>query len=334
MMHSTFDGGVGVAVQADWMEKDLYAVLGVTEDSDPKAVSRAYRELARKLHPDTHPDDPDAADRFKEVTAAYDVIGDEAKRAEYDEFRRAVAGARARGRDEGWNTGDGRAWSGFDGESFAGADGSTWTTFDGSRWSTIDPQDFDDLFGSVLGGTSRRATSARRGADLEAELDLEFDDAVHGLTTEVTLNGLGGSRTFKVRVPAGVDNGQRIRLPGKGGPGSNGGPPGDLYAVVRVAPHPNFGRRGKDLTVDAAIGWPEAVLGTEIQVATLDGPPVRVRVPPGTPHGRTLRVRGHGVSTPRGTGDLLVGIRLTVPDDITDEQREAVAAVAEAFKAG
>ena len=108
MMHATFDGGIGVAVQADWMEKDLYAVLGVTEDSDPKAISRAYRELARKLHPDTHPDDPDAAERFKEVTAAYDVIGDEAKRAEYDEFRRAVAGARARGRDEGgWNTGDG-----------------------------------------------------------------------------------------------------------------------------------------------------------------------------------------------------------------------------------
>ena len=134
-------------------------------------------------------------------------------------------------------------------------------------------------------------------------------------------------------MPAGVDNGQRIRLPGKGGPGSNGGPPGDLYAVVRVAPHPIFGR-GKDLTVDAAIGWPGAVLGTEIQVATLDGPPVRVRVPPGTPHGRTLRVRGHGVSTTRGPGDLLVGIRVTVPDDITDEQREAVVAVAEAFKAG
>jgi molecular chaperone DnaJ len=151
------------------------------------------------------------------------------------------------------------------------------------------------------------------------------------LTTEVTLNGTEGTRTFKVRVPAGVDDGQRIRLPGKGGPGANGGPPGDLYAVVRVTRHPTFGRSGKDLTVDAAIGWPEAVLGTEIQVPTLDGPPVRVRVPAGTPPGRTLRVRGHGVRTTKGTGDLLVGIRVTVPDHLTDEQREAVEAVAQAF---
>jgi molecular chaperone DnaJ len=149
----------------------------------------------------------------------------------------------------------------------------------------------------------------------------------------VTLTGLDGSRTFKVRVPAGVDDGQRLRLPGKGGPGFNGGTPGDLYAVVRVAPHPIFGRNGRDLTVEAAITWPEAVLGTEIQVPTLNGAPVRVRVPAGTPHGRTLRVRGHGVPTTRGPGDLRVGIRLIVPEEITDEQREAVEAVAEAFPA-
>ena len=161
---------------------------------------------------------------------------------------------------------------------------------------------FEDLLGSVLGGTPRRTTAARRGADLEAELDLEFDDAVHGLTTEVTLNGLDGSRTFKVRVPGRCGHGQRIRLAGKGGPGSNGGPAGDLYAVVRVAPHPMFGRRGKDLTVDAPIGWPEAVLGTEIQVPTLDGPPVRVRVPAGTP----TRAHPQG-ARPRRTHDERYG---------------------------
>ena len=164
-----------MAAQADWMEKDLYAVLGVTEDSDRKAISRAYRELARKLHPDTHPDDPDAAERFKEVTAAYDVIGDEAKRAEYDEFRRAVAGAGPGGATKAGGTpetgGRGPAsTAGVRRRRRVGLD-----DFDGSTWSTIDPQDFDDLLGSVLGGTSRRATSARRGADLEAELDLEFE---------------------------------------------------------------------------------------------------------------------------------------------------------------
>jgi molecular chaperone DnaJ len=172
----------------------------------------------------------------------------------------------------------------------------------------------------------------RRGADLEAVLQLSFEDAVRGLTTEVTVTDAAGPRTFKVRVPAGVDDGQRIRLPGKGAAGFNGGPPGDLYAVVRVAPHPRFGRRGADLTVDAAIGWPDAVLGTEVDVPTLDGGNVRVRVPAGTPAGRTLRVRGHGVKSAKETGDLLVRTQITVPDRVTDEQRNAVQAVAQAFR--
>jgi molecular chaperone DnaJ len=183
------------------------------------------------------------------------------------------------------------------------------------------------------GGARRRAASGRRGKDVEAVLDLDFQDAVHGLTTEVTVTGSTGSRTFKVRVPAGVDDGQRIRLAGKGGPGTGGGPAGDLYAVLRVAPHPVFGRKGLDLTVDAPISWPEAVLGSEVAVPTLDGPSVRVRVPPGTPAGRILRVRGHGVRTEKAGGDLLVSIRVTVPEQVTEEQRQAVEAVAAAFKA-
>jgi molecular chaperone DnaJ len=315
-----------VAVQADWLERDLYAVLGVAEDADSKAIGRAYRKLARELHPDTHPDDPEAAERFKDVTAAYDVLGDATKRAEYDEFRRAVAGTGMSGRD-------GRTWTWSDRGDVAGDDGQAWTTFDGSTWTTFDAGDLDDLLSRFAGRAGRRSATPLRGDDLEAVLSLSFEDAVHGLTTEVTLNGPDGLRTFKVRVPAGVDDGQRIRLPGKGGPGMNGGPPGDLYAVVRVAAHDVFGRSGLDLTVDAPIGWPEAVLGTEIDVPTLGGPSVRLRVPAGTPHGRTLRVRGRGVRTGKGTGDLLVGIRVTVPDHITEEQRQAVQAAAEAFRA-
>jgi len=316
-----------VAVQADWLERDLYAVLGVAEDADNTTIGRAYRKLARQLHPDTHPDDPAATERFKDVTAAYEVLGNETKRAEYDQFRRAVAETGRPGRDrEGWT------WS--DRGGFAGAGEEGWTTFDGSTWSTVDAGDLDDLLSSVMGRANRgRANRARPGDDLEAVLDLSFEDAVRGLTTEVTLNRPDGSHTFKVRVPAGVNDGQRIRLPGKGGPGLNGGPPGDLYAVVRVADHPVFGRSGLDLLVDAPISWPEAVLGTELDVPTLAGPPVRVRVPAGTPHGRTLRVRGRGVSSDRATGDLLVGIRLTVPDHVTEEQRQAVQAVAESFRA-
>jgi molecular chaperone DnaJ len=329
---------LSVAVQADWLEKDLYAVLGVAEDADQKAIGRAYRKLARELHPDTHPDDPDAAERFKDVTAAYDVIGDESKRAEYDEFRRAVAGGRPSERHGGWWRDDEAApWARS--ETGDVADRPGWSTTGGSSWEAFDGRDFEDLLGSVLGGAARRAASPRRGPDLEAILTLDFEDAVHGLTTELTLTdpngstGPDGSRAFKVRVPAGVDDGQRIRLAGKGSPGLNGGPPGDLYAVIRVAPHPVFGRRGLDLTVDTPISWPEAVLGSEITVPTLDGAPVRVRVPAGTPPGRTLRVRGRGVRSEKGCGDLLVGIRVTVPEHVTEEQRQAVEAVAAAFQA-
>ncbi|HEX3539858.1 MAG TPA: DnaJ C-terminal domain-containing protein [Acidimicrobiales bacterium] len=289
-----------MAVRSEWAEKDLYAVLGVAEDADAKTIGRAYRKLARELHPDTHPDDAAAADRFKEVTAAYDVIGDETKRAEYDEFRRALAGA---GEDR-------------------------WARFDPSEWATFEDGDLSDLLSGVFGRSRREADGVRRGADLEAELRLAFEDAVRGLTTEVTLNDARGTRRFKVRVPAGVDDGQRIRLPGKGAPGSNGGPAGDLYAVVRVDPHPLFGRRGADLTVDASISWPQAVLGTEVDVPTLEGPPVRVRVPAGTPAGRTLRVRSRGVKAATGTGDLLATVHITVPEQLTAEQRSAVEAVA------
>jgi molecular chaperone DnaJ len=321
-----------VAVQAEWLEKDLYAVLGVAEDADAKAITRAYRRLARELHPDTHPDDPEAGERFKEVTAAYDVIGDATKRAEYDDFRRAVAGAGPRPGDGGWaDGGDGRRWTRFEpGDADGG--GYAWGGFDTSTWTSFDAEDLDGLLGSVLGRV-RSPDTRRRGADLEAVLGLGFEDAVRGLTTEVTVDGPAGAHTFKVRVPAGVEHGQRIRLPGKGGPGANGGPPGDLYAVVRVAAHPVFGRNGHDLTVDVPVSWPEAVLGTEVDVPTLEGSSVRVRVPAGTPHGRTLRVRGRGVQTPGAAGDLLVGIRLTVPDHLTEQQRQAVEAVADAFAA-
>jgi molecular chaperone DnaJ len=317
----------------------------VAEDADQKTISRAYRKLARDLHPDTHPDDPDAAERFKDVTAAYDVIGDPAKRAEYDEFRQAVAGARAGDAGRRWWRDDGSApWAGFSGDEGdparwapgARSTGAGWSTGDSASWETLDADDFEDLLSSVLAGARgarRGAESVRRGSDLEAVLDLDFEDAVHGLTTDLSLRGPEGTRTFKVRVPAGVDHGQRIRLAGKGGPGTNGGPPGDLYAVIRIAPHPVFGRRGLDLTVDAPISWPQAVLGSEVTVPTLDGPPVRVRVPAGTPHGRTLRVRGRGVQTEKGSGDLLVSMRLTVPDQLTEEQRQAVEAVAAAFEA-
>lgn len=321
-------------MQADWQEKDLYSVLSVEQDADAKAIGRAYRKLARQLHPDTHPDDAEATERFKEVTAAYDVLGDPIKRAEYDEFRLALANAQARQSDRGpWVEGGEPDWSPFDSEGYSVDDRGGWRVFDGTNAGGFDPDDLDGLLGSLLGGGGRSGAPARRGEDLEAVLNLEFEDAVRGLATQLSIDGPDGSRPVRVRVPSGVGDGQRIRLPGLGAPGHNGGPPGDLYAVVRVTTHPVFGRRGLNLTFDAQISWPEAVLGTEIDVPTFDGPSVRVRVPSGTPHGRTLRVRGRGVRTAQETGDLLVTIGLRVPDQMTDEQRQAVEAVAVAFAA-
>ena len=320
-------------MQADWQEKDLYAVLGVEQDADAKAVRGAYRKLALQLHPDTHPDDAEAAERFKEVTAAYDVLGDPIKRAEYDEFRAAVAAAQARPpHGARWAEGNGPAWSRFEGDGYAADDLGGWRVAD-SPSTGFGPEDLDGLLGGLFGRRGRSGPVPRRGEDLDAVVNLAFEDAVRGLVTRLSIDGPDGARTVKVQVPAGVDDGQRIRLPGLGAPGRNGGLAGDLYAVVRVAAHPVFGRRGPNLTVKAQISWPEAVLGTEIDVPTLDGPSVRVRVPAGTPHGRTLRVRGRGVRTAGETGDLLVTIGLQVPAQVTDEQRQAVEAVADALAA-
>lgn len=321
-----------MAVQADWMEKDLYAVLGVAEDADHKTISRAYRKLARQLHPDTHPDDPEAAERFKEVTAAYDVLGDPAKRGEYDQFRKAVNGTRAQGQAGGWRgrpEGDQDwTWRRFqDGD----VDADAGPGFGSSPWTTFGGEGLDDLLEELRGRFGAGAEARSRGADLEAVLELDFEDALRGLTTKVTLDGPGGRRSFGVRVPAGVEDGQRLRLAGKGAPGRNGGPAGDLYVVARVAPHPLFGRRGHDLVVQAPVSWPQAVLGGDIVVPTPDGSSLRVRVPAGTPEGRLLRVRGRGVHTAKATGDLLVEVHLTVPDHLTEDQRRAVETVAKSF---
>lgn len=239
-----------MAIQAEWVEKDLYAVLGVAQDADAKAIKRAYRKLARDLHPDTHPDDPQAAEKFKAVTAAYDVIGDEAKRSEYDDFRRAVASAGGSGRTGGtgggfdggfFSSGDGGRRSRFHAGSATGEAGE-WDGFENTTWTTFDGDDLGDLLGGLFGGRAGHAgasTGPRRGPDLEAVLDLAFEDAIRGVTTDVTLRDPDGARTFKVRGarrrgrwPADSAGGQgRVgrqrrpaRRPVRRGPG--GAPPG------------------------------------------------------------------------------------------------------------
>jgi molecular chaperone DnaJ len=357
-----------MAPQREWFEKDYYRVLGVSESATAKEIKSSYRKLSREYHPDTNPGDAAAEERFKEVSAAYDVVGNAERRKEYDEVRRL-----------------GPAAAGFPG-------GGT-----GPGGFQFQDADLGDLLGGLFGRSGRGGRGGRgphRGQDLETELHLTFDDAVAGVTTAVhltsdapchTCNGSGAKpgtvphrcgncggqgvvsdnqglfslsspcpvcggrgvtiddpcptcrgtgverrpREVKVRVPAGVDDGQRIRLKGRGGPGQNGGPPGDLFVVVRVADHPLFQRRGRDLTIAVPITFPEATLGADVAVPTLDAGSVRLRIPPGTRSGRTFRVKGKGVATPKGTGDLLATVEVAVPSKLSSAERKAL----EAFQA-
>jgi DnaJ-class molecular chaperone len=250
------------------MADDLYRVLEVRADADARAITTAYRRMARRWHPDANPDDPSAEERFKEVAAAYDVLGDPAKRARYDRERRATP--------------------------------------------------------------TRTPPRARgtRGPDHEATLDLRLEDAVLGTTTSLTLSDGSRDRDVRVRIPAGVADGRVIRVPGKGGASPDGGPAGDLYLTVRLAPHAVFGRSGRDLTVTVPVTFPEAALGADVDVPTIDGRKVGVRIPAGTSSGRVLRVRGRGVPDQEGRGDLLVTVQIVVPTTLTAEERRAIEVLA------
>lgn len=370
-----------MAVQREWLEKDYYKVLGVSETATPKEITRAYRKLARENHPDAKPGDKAAEDRFKDVTAAYDVIGDPEKRKEYDEVR--AMGPMAGG------------FGGFGGQGAPGGFGGQNVRF---TMGGDDASGIGDLLGNLFGnrgGRRSRGTGPQRGDDLEADLHLSFEDAVQGATTEVHLNsevtcrtchgsgaepgtmphacprcggrgvldenqGLfsfsqpcpqcGGRGTIvdtpchtchgtgverrprqvKVRVPPGVSDGGTIRLKGRGAPGRNGGPAGDLYVHTRVASHPLFKLDGKNLTINLPVTFPEAALGADIAVPTIDGSTVTLRLPPGTASGRTLRVRGRGVPAAKKPGDLLVTVEVAVPRKLNAAQRKAVEALAAA----
>jgi molecular chaperone DnaJ len=355
-------------VRREWFEKDYYAVLGVPKNATAAEIKKAYRKLAQQHHPDTNAGNEASEERFKEISAAYDVLCDADKRAAYDRVR--DMGASGFG-------------GGFPG-GFGGAPG-------GGGYQTVDIGDLGDLFGSMFGGaggrTGRRTQArVRRGADLETDVRLSFDEAMAGVTIPVTLDGpavcttchgsgaapgtspvtcatCGGSgtvavnqgffqmeqtcptcagtgrtietpcptchgtgatrrsRTVRVKIPAGVKDGARIKVSGRGEPGGPGMPAGDLYVRVRVAAHPIFGRKGDNLTVDLPLSYPEAALGANVQVPTLNGP-VTLKVPAGTASGKTFRVKGKGAPKRGGHGDLMVTVHVDVPKKLSKREKE------------
>lgn len=303
--------------------RDFYEVLGVSRDASPDEIQRAYRKLARTYHPDVNKD-PDAEVRFQEIAEAYDVLSDPDTRRRYDAFghdfrqvpedidpetwARARAGASAAGR----------------GRARAGAGPRVWST-GGFGDQGVDIEDlFGDLFGGLggFGAGRRRGWGSIQGADQEVELELSVEEAYQGGRRWLSISGPSGPRSVEVDIPPGVTDGQRIRLTGQGGKGTGGAPPGDLYLVVRIAPHSRYRVEGRDLHVDLPLAAWEAALGTSVVVDTPGGE-AKVRVPAGTSSGRRLRLRGRGLPNPRGpAGDLFADVRIVVPPSLTERERE------------
>ncbi len=384
--------------QRDWIEKDFYRELGVASGASNDEIKKAYRKLARELHPDANPGDPKAEARFKTVSEAYGVLSDETKRKEYDETRALFAGG-----------GGGVGGAGFPGGFGSGASGQNIDFGDlfgraGAGAPGQGAGGLGDLFGGLFGAGGRGTTTAtprsRRGADVESELTIDFVDAVRGAEVPIRLSSpgrcevCGGSgarpgtsphvcptcagsgfvstsqgafafsepcrdcrgsgrivddpcpecggdgvstrtRSLTVRVPAGVADGNKVRLKGQGQPGMGGAPAGDLYVTVHVTPHKVFGRSASnpdDLTLTVPVTFPELALGSTLTVPTLDAGTVSLRIPPGTRSGRTLRVRGRGVQKRTATGDLLVTVEVAVPARLSDAATTALQSYVEATK--
>ncbi|MGH4007039.1 MAG: molecular chaperone DnaJ [Pseudonocardiaceae bacterium] len=368
----------------EWIEKDFYAELGVSSTASADEIKRAYRKLARQLHPDANPGDARAEARFKSVSEAYGVLSDQDKRKQYDEARSLFSAGFRPGGGFGGPGGPG----GFDlGDLFGTVPGRGG-----------DAGGLGDLFGGLFAnrGTGNAGGSRpRRGTDIETEIRIDFTEAVGGATVPLRLSSpascgscggtgaragtvprvcpvCGGTglvtrsqgafafsepcrdcrgvgrivddpctecggrgvsnrhRTLTMRVPPGVADGQRIRLAGQGEPGMHGATAGDLYVLVHVTPHPVFGRSGDDLTLTVPVSFPELVMGTTLTVPTMDAT-VSVKVPAGTANGRTLRVRGKGITGRHGrAGDLLVTLQVVVPGKLEKAAKEALAAYAQA----
>jgi molecular chaperone DnaJ len=274
----------------DWIEKDFYKILGVAKDVAATDLKKAYRKLAKENHPDLHPGDAKAEARFKDISEAFDVLSDAAQRREYDQVRAMGGGARFQAGGRGGQGGG-----------------------------------FEDVFSNLFGGGGGGGFPGgfggfggpQRGSDLTTTQTIDFIDSIHGSVVKLRI----GDDPITLKVPAGILDNQKLKLKGKGQKSPNGGAAGDLVVTIRVKPHPVFIRDGDNLRVSVPVTYSEAVLGATIQVPTLGGEPVKLKVTPGTPNGRTLRVKGKGVQLPNYQGDLLATVEIAVPAHISEKAK-------------
>jgi molecular chaperone DnaJ len=305
----------------DWFDKDFYKVLGVSKDVSDADLKKTYRKLARKYHPDSNPGDAAAEAKFKEISEAYSVLSDPEERKEYDQVRAMGSGARFTAPGSGGQ-------GGFD-DVFGGMFGGGQRGYTFQQGGYPGGGQFDDVLGGLFGNGRFGQTSGgfrgyggpTRGRDVTAHTTIDFITATKGET--ITLQASDG-KPIKVKIPAGVADGQKIKLRGKGQPSPDGGEPGDIVLTVAVRKHPVFERDGLNLRVTVPVTFAEAALGATIEVPTLGGEPVKLRVAPGTPSGRVLRVKGRGVETSKGTGDLLAVVQVAVPSHLSDKAKEAL----------
>jgi molecular chaperone DnaJ len=316
----------------DWFDKDFYAVLGVSKDVSEAELKKTYRKLARQYHPDSNPGDAAAEAKFKEISEAYSVLSDKEQRGEYDQVRAMGSGAR-------FTSGGAGGQGGFEdvfGGMFGGGGGGGQRVRFGQGGAGGAGGGFEDILGGMFGGGGFGQNSGgfrgfggpTKGRDVTATTTLDFATAIAGDTVKLAQ---GNGRPVTVRIPAGVADGQKIKLRGRGEQSPDGGEAGDLVVTVSVRKHPVFERDGQNLRVDVPVTFVEAALGATIQVPTLGGEPVKLRVAPGTPSGRVLRVKGRGVPGKNGTGDLLATVQVAVPSHLSDKAREALDALAAAL---
>jgi molecular chaperone DnaJ len=278
----------------DWLDKDFYKILGVSKDTPEAEIKKTYRKLARQFHPDSNPGDAKAEAKFKEISEAFSVLSDTEQRKEYDAVRAMGGGARFTAGGPGQSGG------------------------------------FEDVFSNLFGGGARGFPGGfgggfdfgpAAGVDLTARTSIDFIDSIKGATIKLSLQGM---EPLNVKIPAGVQDGQKIKLRGKGRPSPNGGPSGDLIVTVRVKPHPVFSRDGAHLRVTVPVTFTEAALGANILVPTLGGEPVKLKIHPGIPNGRVLRIQGRGVDSGNTRGDLLATIEVAVPAHMSEKAKKAL----------